>query len=117
VNAPSFTPGPWKATSVFAEATEQPWLIWSEPRDRALAQCYRISEAGDDNAAEQALNAKLIAASPDLLRSVQQLLHWLDKCHVDAGFAGLPWPSQASEAIHAARDVLRKAVGSAQAKP
>jgi hypothetical protein len=61
------TPGPWKATSSYGELTEHPYLVWSVPRDRALAQCFRISEAGDDNAVEQAANAALIASAPGLL--------------------------------------------------
>ena len=67
------TPGPWKATSSYGELTEHPYLVWSVPRDRALAQCFRISESGDDNAVEQAANAALIARAPDLLAECDRL--------------------------------------------
>jgi hypothetical protein len=43
------------------------------PRDRAIAQCYRISESGDDNAKEQAANARIIASAPDLLNERDEL--------------------------------------------
>lgn len=53
-------------------------MIWSEPRDRAIAQCYRISESGEDNASEQSANARLIAAAPDLLAACKAALKALE---------------------------------------
>jgi hypothetical protein len=79
VSQPKPTPGPWKATDSYALHSEQPWLIWSVPRDRALAQCYRISEAGEQAADEQAANAHLLASAPDLLAALEAIEARLDR--------------------------------------
>ena len=39
----------------------------------AFAQCYRISESDKNNGAEQAANARLMAAAPDLLKALKRI--------------------------------------------
>src|SRR5436190_18638709 len=41
--------------------------------DAAFAQCYRISESDKNNGAEQAANARLMAAAPDLLKALKRI--------------------------------------------
>lgn len=100
------TPGPWKATASYGELTDHPYLVWSVPRDRALAQCFRISESGEDSATEQAANAALIASAPALAAEVERL-----RAERKDMIAGLVEAGAEVERLRAAlRDVLRYCV-------
>jgi hypothetical protein len=59
--------GTWKATSTYGIDTKEPWIVWCEEKGAAIAHIYARSEMGAESSAEQAANARLIAAAPDLL--------------------------------------------------
>ncbi len=63
---PGFTPGPWRATSTYGEDTKEPWMVWSDAKSAGIAHIYARSEMGAESGREQAANARLIAASPEL---------------------------------------------------
>lgn len=60
------TPGPWSAHAVSAEGEFAEWDI--RPH---VAHVFRVDIEG-------AANARLIAAAPELLRSLVDMLEWLD---------------------------------------
>lgn len=87
-----YTPGPWRTTGT---------RIANESRVLIAAVC---GASGDDNT--EAANARLIAAAPDLLAALRELLAKHDEGREDLSDL---WPKQAS----VARAAIARAVGEA----
>ena len=81
----SYTPGPWNIYT--RDRTNGDYAIWVgegfSDADALIADVSgglgRIDEDGDMFCAESAANAKLIAASPDLLGSLQSCLAYVKR--------------------------------------
>jgi hypothetical protein len=65
--------GTWKATSTYGIDTKEPWIVWCEEKGAAIAHIYARSEMGAESSAEQAANARLIAAAPELLSALREI--------------------------------------------
>lgn len=103
------TPGPWRKcggstpayTSIYAN---RGYIVWQ------MADGYAHKENGkgiqSPDYEEQAANARLIAAAPDLLAACNDLLDMLEEW--DTGFMQ---PGQEFAAVIAARNAIAKAGG------
>lgn len=95
------TPGPWKAVDAFVENNPNRWLVarggWGGPN---IADCGPGAEA----------DARLIAAAPELLAAIEDLLFTAealrDDCESHDGICGDP------ESFKIARAAIAKATGS-----
>jgi hypothetical protein len=71
----SYTPGPWKVeTWKYNNNTRE--VLTIQTQCDAIAQTCGIWRDGDDSSAEEAANARLIAAAPDLLAALDALTEW-----------------------------------------
>lgn len=95
------TPGPWKVGSVGS--------VFSIQSD---THCVAFTNSGSKSPeavkakihqdAEQAANARLIAASPELLKALEEAINW--NSHDDEGFPAV-WLDQARAALAKAKGV------------
>ena len=97
------TPGPWFTeregfSTVYIEARIGGGMI------QEVAACGPTAEGSD----QQDANASLIAASPDLLKALKQVMSWIDNWTPE--FSNDPdWPTD--------RDAARSAIEQAESKP
>lgn len=67
------TPGPWRATTTHGIDDSEPFQVWCDDIGAAVAHVYRRSECRDGRGlGEQAANAALIAAAPELLAALEE---------------------------------------------
>ena len=89
------TPGPWKAVDAFVENNPNRWMVarggWGGPN---IADCGPGAEA----------DARLIAAAPELLATLRELVEWV----TDNRGGDLPITDPA---IKQARAAITKATG------
>lgn len=107
--------------------TPGPWLLRTTPTSAGL--CHIVSAADwrgafiygdgirkgvDDalpKAQELAANARLIAAAPDLLEALQEMVAGDAEAIEDAKRLGVPFPDEMLAAYHKARAAIAKATG------
>jgi len=94
------TPGPW---AVYRGVQYQgEFTIFKGATDIAIT---RFAD-GDCNA-----NARLIAAAPELLEVLEDVLPWLQKAEAEGVFANCAAPQGGLRAINPARAAIAKATG------
>jgi len=76
VGEAAHTPGPWRATTLHGATTHEPWMVWADGPNAAIAHVFQRSEAGSGNNVQQCANARLIAAAPDLLAACKEVVRW-----------------------------------------
>ncbi len=106
-----YTPGPWKVTT---DRHGRPTMVFSVSRGKGVAKTAwdGYAEQSDKEAAEEAANARLIAAAPDLLEALKKLLESEDldiyPSSIECGYE-----FDAEKWAEAARAVVAKAEGRA----
>lgn len=65
----------------------------------------------DENPEEQAANIRLIAAAPDLLKALQEMVAGDAEAIEDAKRLGVPFPDEMLAAYHEARAAIARATG------
>ena len=88
-----YTPGPW-----YADMHGPYWCVFSEVTEEAIS----VMESEED--AKDKANANLMAAAPDLLNELRNLLDWVDELERNGKHPTYDQPS-------AARAAIRKATG------
>ena len=73
MSKPKHTPGPW-----ILGATEETIFIITEQSEAIVAQ-IEAQKVGPEEAFKELGDARLIAAAPDLLESVEILVEWLER--------------------------------------
>jgi hypothetical protein len=94
------TPGPWAVYR--AVQNEGEFIIHQGATDIAVTRWA----LGDCNA-----NARLIAAAPDLLEILGDILPWLEKAEAEGVFENCSAPKGGQRAINRARAAIAKATG------
>ncbi len=69
MNESKHTPGPWTHSNLVVRAGRSQ----KHPMGRQIADCYRELPAGHFDEGENAANAQLIAAAPDMLEALQNI--------------------------------------------
>jgi hypothetical protein len=101
---PAHTPGPWRTDPSW------PGCVFSEDRHATpLASADYLD--GDD---EDIANARLIAAAPDLLSSLREVLEMLDEYNARGLVLASPSNNRVTSGIENARDAIVKAEGSGE---
>jgi hypothetical protein len=90
------TPGPWRIG-------DAGFTVFGPPKPGALAETI----APTKNRA----NARLIAAAPDLLEVLGDVLPWLQKAEAEGVFANCAAPQGGRRAIERARAAIARATG------
>jgi|SRR5690606_8596504 len=99
------TPGPWQ---VSAGAVDNPRLIVENDLGLPVCAMSLRGVQGDINKMEA--NARLIAAAPELLVALEQLVSDYERgIHVE--FGGSPWLKEKLEELDYARAAIAKATG------
>ena len=105
------TPGPWEEASFELEglgdlALPQHGLciIAGDESEELICNLYEHMGSHLEQFTNAKANARLIAAAPELLEALQQMLLW-----APSGFA----PQSKSEAMSMANDAIAKAIGEA----
>lgn len=80
MNESKHTPGPWTHSNLVVRADRSQ----KHPMGRQIADCYRELPAGHFDEGENAANARLIAAAPDLLEALVGLAQVIE-AHVPPG--------------------------------
>ncbi len=97
------TPGPWKEHSHRQIG----------PDKGIVAEVW--SAIGGDTAIQQAdANARLIAAAPELLEALQEMVAGDAEAIEDAKRLGVPFPDEMLAAYHKARAAIARATGASQ---
>lgn len=108
----AYTPGPWKIVEreTFADNSVYPRYIVGGPDE--LDVCYLESlyaaNSSTPGSVRREADARLIAAAPELLGAVVELLE-LREC----GFNSVVHPKGELNVVHAARAAIAKATGAA----
>ncbi len=98
VSITKHTPGPWSVGHVTVNTRERKWKDIFVPGGH-IARCYLDTAVGS----QQAANIKLIAAAPELLAALREIIE-------QARYQGFGDPvSRMSYAEHVARDAIAKA--------
>jgi len=96
------TPGPWREHSHRQIGPDAGIVceVWSA-----------IGETDADRIAQADANARLIAAAPDLLEALQEMVAGDAEAIEDAKRLGVPFPDEMLAAYHKARAAIAKATG------
>jgi len=108
-NETKHTPGPWQECRGAHGNGCSCGLVWSVPADIAVASTALIEDEVGGPVAKEAViaNARLIAAAPTLLDSLDLVVTWLDaalKCRL------FPWDADQHEAATDACQQARAAI-------
>jgi hypothetical protein len=74
------TKGPFRATQLNGYNDLEPFFVWSDGINAAVAHVFKRTEQGDDDRDTQAANARLLAAAPDMAEALRNALRHID-CH------------------------------------
>ena len=102
-----FTPGPWhvKPNSIGGPA------VGPEEAVVADIRTYGGPHVGGQQHPQTAANARLIAAAPDLLEALQEMVAGDAEAIEDAKRLGVPFPDEMLAAYHKARAAIARATG------
>jgi len=100
MSTPKHTPGPWQVNLTRVDHAIFRWHIASEKNGSAFPICEHVIES-EPTGAEQLANARLIAAAPDLLAAVEEL--------VAAFGPGQPLPASRREAMRMGIAAIKRA--------
>ncbi len=108
------TAGPFRATQLNGYNDLEPFFVWSDGINAAVAHVFKRTEQGDDDRDTQAANARLLAAAPDMAEAVKNLLGLVETYQKNAGTVecngyGLNPVADTLDTIQAARAALEKA--------
>lgn len=99
VSAPNHTPGPW----AYSPPDDQVQDLFTE-------ECFFIEGPGSDVHGHMTLaDAKLIAAAPELLAALQEMIDGDAQAIEEAKLMGVPFPAEMLSTYEKARAALAKA--------
>jgi len=101
------TPGPWEISP------KNEAIITGENGDVNIAtmwEAFHLDERTGERVEEAYANARLIAAAPDLLEALENLV-FLHTCEQEGIESGQPTPEEWYTAVNAAEKAIQKAKG------